>query len=135
MGDFDILTSDQTDMLRHFQEVTNIQDEQMALATLVSLNWDLPRAIEAQLCNDNNTGPMEVDDSFVIEHHNQATRRTVITELENQSRNNSLENDGEDPDFSFERMLAGGSLEESNSNQSPPHDNGFIFYFFLKCIV
>ncbi|VDK74633.1 unnamed protein product [Onchocerca ochengi] len=123
MGDFDILTSDQTDMLRQFQEVTNIQDEQMALATLVSLNWDLPRAIEAQLCNDNNIGRMEIDDSLIIEHHNQDTRRAVITELENQSRNNSMENDSEDPDFSFGRMLAGGSLEESNSNQSSPHDN------------
>lgn len=64
--------------------MTNIQDEQMALATLASLNWDLPRAIEAQLCNDSDDiGPMEVDDSLVMEHRDQRVNRTAITELEN----------------------------------------------------
>ncbi|KAM3720041.1 FAS-associated factor [Dirofilaria immitis] len=123
MDDFDVLTSDQADMLRQFQEVTNIQDEQVALATLASLNWDLPRAIEAQLCNDDDIGPMEIDDSFVIEHVDQDIHGTAITDLENQSRNNSMENNGEDTDFPFDRLLAGGS-EESNSNQSLPNDNG-----------
>ncbi|EFO21815.2 hypothetical protein LOAG_06671 [Loa loa] len=125
MGDFDVLTSDQANMLRQFQEVTNIQDEQMALATLESLNWDLPRAIEAQLCNDNDDiGPMEVDDPLLIEHNDQHLRRTAFTELENQSRNNSMENEGEDLDFPFGRLIAGGSLEESNSSQNSPHGNG-----------
>ncbi|KAL3993779.1 UBA-like domain family protein [Acanthocheilonema viteae] len=124
MGDFDVLTGDQANMLRQFQEVTNIQDEQMALATLASLNWDLPRAIEAQLCDDDDIGPMETDDSLVIEHNDQHVHRTALRELENRSRNNSVENESEDPDFSFGRLIAGGSLEESNSNQSSPHDNG-----------
>uniref|UniRef100_A0A915Q173 UBX domain-containing protein n=1 Tax=Setaria digitata TaxID=48799 RepID=A0A915Q173_9BILA len=125
MGDYDVLTSDQADMLRQFQEVTNIQDEQIALATLASLNWDLPRAIEAQLCNENDEiGPMEIDDSLVIERHDQNVRRTAIAELRNQSRNNSMETEAADPDFPFGRLLAGGSLEEPNSNQSSPHDNG-----------
>uniref|UniRef100_A0A0R3RT25 UAS domain-containing protein n=1 Tax=Elaeophora elaphi TaxID=1147741 RepID=A0A0R3RT25_9BILA len=124
MGDFDVLTSDQANMLRQFQEVTNIQDEQMALATLASLDWDLARAIEAQLCNDDDDiGPMEVDDSNVI-HNDQPIRRTALRELENQSRISTVENEGEDPDLPFGRLIAGGSLEESNSNQSSPHDNG-----------
>ncbi|CAG9534243.1 unnamed protein product [Cercopithifilaria johnstoni] len=125
MDDFDVLTGDQANMLRQFQEVTNIQDEQMALATLASLNWDLPRAIEAQLCNDgDDIGPMEIDDSLVIEHNDQHVRRTALEELENRSGNNSMENEGEGPDFSFGRLIAGGLLEESNSNQGSPHDNG-----------
>lgn len=63
--------------------MTNIQDEQMALATLASLNWDLPRAIEAQLYNDSDDiGPMEVDDSLLIEH-DEGIHRRALREFEN----------------------------------------------------
>lgn len=46
----------------------------MALATLASLNWDLPRAIETQLCNDNDdTDPMDTDDWRLRERNDQHT--------------------------------------------------------------
>lgn len=63
--------------------MTNIQDEQMALATLASLNWDLTRAIEAQLCNDDDADPMEIDDSFAVDQNNHRLHRTALRELEN----------------------------------------------------
>lgn len=42
-----------------------------------------------------------------------------------------MEDEGEDPDFPFQRLMAGGLLEESNSNQGSPHDNGFVLFFEL----
>uniref|UniRef100_A0A1I8EIF1 UAS domain-containing protein n=1 Tax=Wuchereria bancrofti TaxID=6293 RepID=A0A1I8EIF1_WUCBA len=123
MDDFDVLSNDQANMLRQFQEVTNIQDEQMALATLASLNWDLPRAIETQLCsNSDHVDQMEVDDSFIMEHHDQRLRQTGITEPEDRSKNSSVDND-EDSDFRFGRLIAGGSVEKSSRNQNSPHNN------------
>lgn len=48
---------------RHmFQEVTNVQDEQIAIATLASLDWNLQKAIEAQISSDTNEAtPMDSD--------------------------------------------------------------------------
>ncbi|KAK6103962.1 UBA-like domain family protein [Brugia pahangi] len=124
MDDFDVLSNDRANMLRQFQEVTNIQDEQMALATLASLNWDLPRAIETQLCsNSNDVDQMEVDNSFIMEHHNQSIRQAGITEPEDRSRNSSMDNEDEDSDFRFGRLIAGGSVEKSSRNQISPHNN------------
>ncbi|VDO25532.1 unnamed protein product [Brugia timori] len=124
MDDFDVLSNDQANMLRQFQEVTNIQDEQMALATLASLNWDLPRAIETQLCsNSDDVDQMEVDNSFIVEHHNQSLRQAGITEPEDRSRNSAMDNEDEDSDFRFGRLIAGGSVEKSSRNQISPHNN------------
>ncbi|VDN58191.1 unnamed protein product [Dracunculus medinensis] len=45
----DSLTEDQAALLKHFQEITDIQDEHIALATLASLDWDLTKAVEASI--------------------------------------------------------------------------------------
>lgn len=62
-----------------FQEITNIQDEEVALATLESLNWDLQRAIEAQLSSDSgtNASPMELDGPAVIMGSNENSRSST----------------------------------------------------------
>lgn len=43
------LDHSQVEKLRHFQEVTSIADQDMAMCTLASLDWNLERAIETHL--------------------------------------------------------------------------------------
>uniref|UniRef100_A0A1I7WW27 UAS domain-containing protein n=1 Tax=Heterorhabditis bacteriophora TaxID=37862 RepID=A0A1I7WW27_HETBA len=57
------LDEEQTEKLRQFQEITNIEDHEVAMCTLASLDWNVERAIEAHLMNDETPMDLPVEET------------------------------------------------------------------------
>ncbi|MFH4984961.1 hypothetical protein AB6A40_011670 [Gnathostoma spinigerum] len=72
MNEYGPLDDEQMDKLRQFQEVTNCQDTDMAIAKLASLEWDVNRAIDLQLNDeemDTNNPSAEVIETTSTEQY------------------------------------------------------------------
>jgi hypothetical protein len=73
MDHFDDLSDEQKVLLAQYKEIVNQNDDDMALATLASLDWDLERAIEASDIGQPETINEQAMDSVLNEETDRAT--------------------------------------------------------------
>lgn len=114
MDDFEGLTDVQSEILKQFQEVTNVQDAQMAIATLASLNWDIQKAIETQISNDNSTVDMEVETSDYSPFHSSFPAPSSEPNGSNSYVDNLFTTDDSSDCDDYLRSAAGGSAKSFN---------------------